>query len=68
MINWILMLKNWHTTVLGALVAIIILATQAVAFLDSDPKTEVDWVALTAAAGFFGLGVSAKDASGSGGK
>lgn len=52
---------SWRTTVVGALSALIILGTQAVYLLDSDPNTVFSIDQFTLGLGMLGIGLFARD-------
>lgn len=52
---------SWKTTALGILAAVLILSNQAIAVLDSDPLTNVSFVALSEALGLLGIGWFSRD-------
>lgn len=54
-------MNSWKTTLLGIAAAAIILATQAIALLDSDPATVFELSAVFAALAIFGVGAAARD-------
>lgn len=55
------MTKNWKTTVLGIATVVTALSTAVKAFVDGDPSTNPDWMAvITAFTAGFGL-IFAKD-------
>lgn len=52
---------NWKTTALGIIQACIILFHQAVAYLDNDPATVLDWNIVTASLTALFIGIFARD-------
>jgi len=52
---------SWRTTAMGIISCGIILLSQASAFLDSDPTTNVSWETITEALALLGIGVVARD-------
>lgn len=59
--KWISTIRSWKTTALGIVTALAILATEAKAALDDDPKTVLNWEAVATAAGVLGIGIWARD-------
>lgn len=59
--KWLSTIRSWKTTALGIVTALAILATEAKAALDDDPKTVVNWEAVATAAGVLGIGIWARD-------
>lgn len=54
-------MKSWRSTTIGVISAVLILLTQAQAFLDGNPATSPDPEAIFAALAVFGLGAVARD-------
>lgn len=52
---------SWKTTAIGILGGIVILANQAIAFLDTDPETVFSFGQVAAALGMFGIGIFSRD-------
>lgn len=54
-------IKNWRTTIVGFLTGLVIITTQIVAALDSDPATVFEIGIFFAGLAAIGIGVFAKD-------
>lgn len=54
-------MKDWKTTAVGVIGALMILGNQAIALLDNDPATNISFAAISAALGILGVGVYARD-------
>lgn len=59
-------MKNWKTTVVGGLTGVVLLLTQVVALLDSNPDTIFSLEIFLSGLGAMGIGYFAKDAGVSG--
>jgi hypothetical protein len=59
--KWVSTIRSWKTTALGIVTALAILATEAKAALDDNPKTVINWEAVATAAGVLGIGIWARD-------
>lgn len=55
-------MKNWRTTLTGALTGLIIIGTQVLNLLDNDPATVFSFELLMAGIAAMGIGWFAKDA------
>jgi len=54
-------LKSWKTSAVGFLSGLVIVATQIIALLDTDPATVFSYEALVAALAVMGIGFFARD-------
>ena len=54
-------LKSWKTSAVGFLSGLVIIATQIIALLDTDPATVFSYEAFVAALAVMGIGFFARD-------